>query len=90
MKIRMLCTVKSNVFFAPPNTVLAVGETYEATANKEGAVCGICSNGAMLGVKPCEFEFLELPRWLYDLWAPVWPYSVENAVVTEEQEGTKQ
>lgn len=89
MKIKMLCTVRPSLPFAPTDTILVVGETYEATANKQGAVCGICNNGAPLGVKPCEFEFLELPQWLYDLWAPVWSYSVEHAKVVEELDGVR-
>lgn len=69
MKIRMLCTVRPDLMFAAePGTVLRAGEEYEATANKHGAVCGICENGHVLGVKPGEFEFVKAPDWLLEIW----------------------
>lgn len=59
MKIRMLETVRPDMFLGKPGTILRVNETYEATQNKHGAVCGICDNGEKLGVKPNEFEVVE-------------------------------
>lgn len=84
MKIKMLCTVRPDIrFLGAPGTVLRVGEVYEATANKNGAVSAWCSNGELLGVKPAEFEFVSLPKWLFDLWSKDWPYSTENAAIEE-------
>lgn len=86
--IKMLCTVRPDRFagfqLGSPGTILYVNEEYAATANKHGAITAICHNGEKLGVKPAEFEFLRLPKWLYDIWAPAWPYSVENAVVVND------
>lgn len=53
MKIKMLITVVPDmpmIFFCKPETRLIRGQTYQATANK---------NGTILGVKPDEFEFVE-------------------------------
>jgi hypothetical protein len=61
---------------------------YDATASKNGAVCGRCANGELLGVRPEEFEFVSLPKWLYDKWAPVFPWSVENAIIEAEEDET--
>ena len=46
------------------DTVLLAGEVYEATANKNGAVSGITKEGTAIGVKPGEFEFVEVPEWI--------------------------
>ena len=93
IRIKMLCTVRPDRFagfqLGEPGTILRVSEEYDAVANKNGAITAICSNGEKLGVKPAEFEFLRLPKWLYDIWAPVWPYSVENAVVVDNKEEEK-
>lgn len=87
MKIRMLMTVRPdfplNIVAGAPGTILRVGEVYEATSNKNGAICGVCENGEHLGVKPREFEFVSLPQWVYDIWATVWPYSVEHAMIED-------
>lgn len=87
MKIRMLMTVRPdfplNIVCAKPGTILRVNELYEATSNKNGAITAICENGERLGVKPCEFEFVTLPQWVYDKWATVWPYSVEHAMIED-------
>lgn len=92
MKIRMLMTVRPdfplNIFCAAPGTILRVGEVYEATANKNGAVTAICENGERLGVKPAEFEFVSIPHWLWEKWEPVWPYSVEHAEIEQEEQNT--
>lgn len=85
MRIKMLMTVRSDVpFLAKPGTVLRIGKEYEATANKNGAVSAICENGDQLGVKPCEFQFVSLPEWLFDIWSVAWPYSVEGAEIEVE------
>ena len=93
IRIKMLCTVRSDkisdIQLGEPGTILRVSEEYDAVANKNGAITAICSSGEKLGVKPAEFEFLLLPKWLYDIWAPVWPYSVENAIVVDNEEGEK-
>lgn len=69
IRIRMRHTVRPDfLFIAKPGTVLRYGETYAATANKNGAVSGICENGEALGVVPGEFDFVELPQWLADIW----------------------
>ena len=86
MKIRMLITVRPDFPFAPPGTILRVDEIYEATSNKNGAICGVCANGERLGVKPCEFEFESCPQWVYDKWKDQWPYSVEHATIEQEEQ----
>lgn len=70
IKIKMLKTVRPDFPFLQndPKTILVVGEEYNAIANKNGAVSGICDNGKMLGVKPGEFAFIEAPEWLLALW----------------------
>lgn len=74
MRIKMLVNVRPDLpFLSKPGTILRAGEEYEATANAHGAISGICSNGAALGVKPGEFIFLEAPTWVLHLWAGVWP-----------------
>ena len=61
MKIKMKKTVRPDFPFnaLKPDAILVAGQTYEATQNKYGAVCGICENGEQLGVKPGEFEVVE-------------------------------
>ena len=85
MKIKMLMTVRPDLPFAPPGTILRVGEVYKAESNKNGAITAICANGEKLGVKPCEFEFESCPKWVYDIWANEWPYSVERATIEQEE-----
>lgn len=69
MRIKMLCNVRPDIpFLAKPGTILRAGEVYEATANKHGAISGICGNGEPLGVKPGEFEFVEAPKWVLNIW----------------------
>lgn len=80
MKIRMLRTVRPDIpFMAPPGTVLRAGKIYPATANRLGAVCGICDNLQPLGVRPEDFEFIEAPEWVLARWAEICP-----AVITLE------
>lgn len=64
--IKMLKSVRPDMFFNPidATTQAVYGHTYNATAGKLGAVCAICDNGKLLGVKPGEFEFVEAPEWL--------------------------
>ena len=63
MKIRMVKEVRSDIpILSTSRTVLRDGKIYEATANKHGAVCGICGKGELIGVRPGEFEFVELPK----------------------------
>lgn len=86
MKIKMLEDVRPDLpFLSAPGTILRFGKIYEASANKHGAVCGKCENGEMLGVRPGEFAFVSLPKWLYDKWATVLPWSVENAAIEAEE-----
>lgn len=88
MRIKMVQDVRSDLpFLSTPGTILRFGKIYDASANKHGAVCGKCENGEMLGVRPGEFEFVSLPKWLYNIWAPVFPWSVANAVIEAEGEG---
>lgn len=69
MKIRMKKTVISDLpALRRPGLVLYKDEEYEATSNPRGAICGICDNGEKLGVKPGEFEFVEAPKWILDIW----------------------
>ena len=89
MKIRMLMTVRPDfplIVTSLPGTILHVSEVYEATSNKNGAITAICANGERLGVKPCEFEFVSLPQWVYDKWADMWPHSVEHATIEQEEQ----
>ncbi len=64
MKIKMKETVRPDwsFNFQKPDNVLVADQIYEATQNKHGAVCGICENGELLGVKPGEFEIIESER----------------------------
>ena len=85
MKIRMIKDVRSEIpILSASRTVLKFGKTYDATANKHGAVCGRCDNGELIGVRPGEFEFVELPKWLYDKWVSAFPLSVQFATIKEE------
>lgn len=69
IRIRMLETVQPDIpFLAKPGAILCGGGEYTASANKHGAVSGICSNGERLGVKPGEFEFISAPDWLMKIW----------------------
>lgn len=84
MKIKMIKDVRSDLpFLSTPGTVLRFGKVYEATANKLGAVSGKCENGEMLGVRPGEFEFVSMPKWLYDKWASAFPWAVNGATIEE-------
>ena len=86
MQIKMVKDVRSDLpFRKTPGTILRFGKIYDASANKHGAVCGKCENGEMIGVRPGEFEFVSLPKWLYDKWAPAFPWSVKNAIIEEEE-----
>ena len=44
------------------NAALIAGQTYDASANAHGAVCGITEEGISIGVRPGEFEFVETPE----------------------------
>ena len=69
MKIRMLETVRPDlIFLAKPGTILRAGKEYEAAANRHGAISGVCENGEVMGVKPGEFEFVEAPEWVLNIW----------------------
>ena len=86
MKIKMVQDVRSDLpFLSTPGTILRFGKVSEGYANKNGAVSARCENGEILGVRPGEFEFVSLPKWLYDKWAPAFPWSVENATIEAEE-----
>jgi hypothetical protein len=69
IRIKMLCNVRSDLpFGVKPGTILRAGEEYDGASNRNGAICGICENGEIIGVKPGEFEFLEAPEWLLKIW----------------------
>jgi len=72
IKIRMLRNVRADVIFGMqlgrPGTILREGKEYPGTTNKHGAICGLCDNGELLGVKPGEFEFVEAPDWVLEIW----------------------
>lgn len=86
MKIKMIKEVRSDLpFLSTPGTILRCGKIYEASANKQGAVCGKCENGKMLGVRPGEFEFVSIPKWLYDKWKPAFPWSVYGAIIEDQE-----
>lgn len=57
--IRMTKIVKSDLPF-PPLLVAKYGEQYEVWVNQNGAVSAILDDGKKLGVKPDEFEILEM------------------------------
>ena len=61
MKIKMKETVRPDwpFNFRFPDTLLEADQIYEAIRYEHGAVCGICENGELLGVKPGEFEIIE-------------------------------
>jgi len=89
MKIKMVKDVRSDIpYLSTRRTELRAGKIYEATANKNGAVSGICDKGELIGVRPGEFEFVELPRWLYEKWAPVFQWSVKDAIIKEDDHGS--
>lgn len=71
IRIKMIKTVRPDIPFlaTDPKTILVIGEVYNAVANKNGAIAGICDNLKRLGVKPGEFEFVEAPEWLLSIWA---------------------
>ena len=70
IRIRMLTDVVPDLFFlATPGTLLRVGSEYEATANVHGAVSG---------VRPGEFEFVEAPDWLRHIWGQVHPDALKQ------------
>lgn len=72
IRIRMKQNVRPDFLFGKihgkPGTILWAGMEYPATSNKHGAICGICDNGEKLGIKPGEFEFVEAPEWVLDIW----------------------
>jgi hypothetical protein len=72
IKIRMIKNVRPDLMFGmqmgKPGTILRHGFTYQGTSNKHGAICGLCGNGEILGVKPGEFEFVEAPEWVLEIW----------------------
>jgi len=37
-------------------------------ANQHGAISSLCDNGEWLGVKPGEFELLDAPEWVREIW----------------------
>ena len=87
MKIRMLETVLPDLLFlAKPGTILCAGEEYEARANKNGAISGLCPNGEYLGVRPGEFSFITVPTWVREIWAGVDPRMLDGAEIEEEKE----
>lgn len=73
IRIRMKTDVLPDVLpgipsLAKPGMILRAGREYEAEANRNGAVISLCENGERMGVKPGEFEFLEAPKWLQNIW----------------------
>lgn len=75
----MLETVHADlIFLAKPGSILRQGKVYEATANKNGAICGVCEDGDILGVKPGEFEFVDAPDWVQDIWRSVHPSALAS------------
>ena len=85
LKIIMAKTVRPDlIFLAKPGTILRSGEEYGATANKHGAISGVCENGEKLGVRPGEFEFVSLPEWVFDIWAAEYPLFVQNATIKND------
>lgn len=68
MRIKMLENVRPDLaFLAKPGTILRRGVEYEARTNRNGAISGICENGEVLGVRPGDFVFLEVPDWVKDI-----------------------
>lgn len=73
----MLNTVRPDlIFLAEPGTVLRRGMEYEANANRQGAISGICENGALLGVRSGDFVFLDAPGWVLKIWSEIYPEAV--------------
>ncbi len=72
IRIRMKQNVRPDLLFGKihgkPGTILRAGMEYPAISNKHGAISGICDNGEKLGVKPGEFNFVEAPKWVLDIW----------------------
>ena len=65
IKIHMLKSVRPDFPFGIKNgTRLIASEIYDAVSNSLGAICGVCENGELLGVKPGEFNFVKAPEWL--------------------------
>ena len=74
IRIRMLKTVRPDfLFMAKPGTILRADEECNAVSNQYGAISGISENGERLGVKPGEFEFVEAPDWVLDIWKNLCP-----------------
>lgn len=77
MRIKMLKTVRPDfLFMAKPGSILRKDGEYEAIANKNGAVCGICENGEKLGVKPGEFQFIQVPMSVASIWEREFPMAL--------------
>ena len=77
MRIKMLKTVKPDLaFLAKPGSILWKDGEYEATANKNGAVCGICENGEKIGVRPGEFQFIQVPMSVASIWETKFPMAL--------------
>ena len=69
IRIRMRKTVRPDIpFMSNYQTVARQGEEYDAVSNSHGAISAICSNGEKLGVKPDEFDFVEAPDWIWNIW----------------------
>lgn len=90
MIIRMLETVLPDLLFlAKPGTILQAGNEYEARANKNGAISGLCPNGEYLGVRPGEFVFMSVPAWVQVIWAEVNPQALDWARIENVMEDDK-
>lgn len=88
MRIRMLETVRPELpFLAKPGSILAVGEEYEATSNRNGAISALCENGEHIGVRPGEFVFLDAPDWVRDIWAKEYPAALSELDLMESRAG---
>lgn len=87
MKIRMRETVLPDLLFlAKPGTILQSGNEYEARANKNGAISGLCPNGEYLGVRPGEFVFKSVPAWVQAIWAEVNPQALDGTKIENKKE----
>lgn len=85
--IKMAKTVRPDMpFLTKSGTILRCGEKYDATANRNGAISGVCENGEKLGVRPGEFEFITITEWVFDIWSVEYPLAVQNAVIEQGAE----
>lgn len=65
IKIFMIKTIRPSLL--KPGAVLKNGRSYDAVADKNGVVSGICKDGTQITLKPTDFYFITGPQWVIDM-----------------------